>query len=234
MNLSFVIVGVGGVGMNIAISLVQIQKILDHQIKEIHLVDYDIIEKSNLNRLPMLNYIGKPKTHSLADFILTNIGYENINVFPYCGDGLKYLKSGFHINGTNNILIILDCTDRTIVQKQVLEIAKNRPGGYDTIYMRVGNENNIVNIEFNDNYASKLKVHQQGYVSTPTNPYYISGTLFLFYYELTKFLSECIHFDEIKYDKFYKSRKVTYDLDLFENLNFIKHYKKSTDEVSNG
>jgi len=220
-NLRFIIVGVGGVGMNIAIQLVQIKEII-MPIKRIDFIDYDIIESSNLNRLPMLNYIGQPKPHALMDFIINNISTD-IDMHPYYGDGIDWLNNKFDLH-YNDFTILLDCTDRTYIQSILLKTFRKKVSFEKGVYCRVGNENNIVNIEFNSNYAETLKVHEQGYTSTPTNPFYVAGTTYLFFYEIRKYIDDYINnrLSDINVRK----RKITYDLDLYYNLNFINHYER--------
>lgn len=221
-NLRFIIVGVGGVGMNIAIQLVQMKEII-MSISRIDLIDYDIIENSNLNRLPMLNYIGQPKPQALMDFIMNNISTD-IDIYPYYGDGIEWFEKKVNFS-PHNFIVLLDCTDRTYIQSLLLKTFRKKISYKQGVYCRVGNENNIVNIEINSNYAETIKHHEQGYISTPTNPFYVAGTTYLFFYEIRKYIDDYLN-DRLN-DVKNRKRKITYDLDLYSNLNFINHYKRS-------
>lgn len=209
--LNIIIAGIGGIGMNLAISLSQIEKIADIPIDSLYLIDPDIIEEKNLNRLPMKKYIGQPKTHALLKFINDNIR-RDLLIHVYMGDARSHLVKIIDrlYCDNNNHNIVIDCTDRTIIQKDIIDICRS----YNISYMRIGNENNIVTIEINKNYAETLKKHFMGYESTPTNPFYVGGTLSIVYYHLNKLIRRCINKKEYITSK-------TYDLDNYEKLNHI-------------
>ena len=80
---TFMVLGCGGVGANFAESLVRTGA------KKLVLVDYDKVEKANLNRYFSEKYIGKNKVDSLSD-ILKKINKEvEIKTYPYA---VKHLR----------------------------------------------------------------------------------------------------------------------------------------------
>jgi adenylyltransferase/sulfurtransferase len=76
-NLTVSILGIGGIGCNLAILLTRLG------VKKIHLIDYDIVEASNLNRQTLFSKkdIGKSKTISAKNTLdnLDNLNSEIVN-----------------------------------------------------------------------------------------------------------------------------------------------------------
>lgn len=93
-NSSVAVAGLGGLGSNIAVSLARIG------VGELFLVDFDIVEPSNLNRqCYYVRHIGMPKTDALTEQLkeinpFINVRSKNIRVNKY---NAKELFEGFDV-----------------------------------------------------------------------------------------------------------------------------------------
>lgn len=111
-NLSVLILGVGGVGSYAAESLARIG------IKNITLVDYDIVDITNINRqiMALHSTIGKKKIDVLKERIL-DIN-PNCNVIIY---NMFLNKDNFNILDNHHIDYIIDCCDSVDAKKLLID-----------------------------------------------------------------------------------------------------------------
>ena len=133
MRKKVLIIGAGGIGSWVAISLALKGNY------SITVFDGDKVDESNLNRLPFKGKVGECKTDALREFLKDNIAtnYE--------------LKAfALYFNANNSALadrdydIVVDCTDDFSSQKLVWEWCSNLPG---TQYLRVGSRGNHFTIQ---------------------------------------------------------------------------------------
>lgn len=93
-NSKVAIAGLGGLGSHIAVMLAR------SGVGQLHLVDFDIVDLSNLNRqVYTVDELGMPKTEGLKRILLKinpyiNVSYENIKVD---NENIKQLFTGFNI-----------------------------------------------------------------------------------------------------------------------------------------
>ncbi len=93
-NSKVAIAGLGGLGSHIAVMLAR------SGVGQLHLVDFDIVDLSNLNRqVYTVDELGMPKTEALKRILLKinpyiNVSYENIKVD---NENIKQLFTGFNI-----------------------------------------------------------------------------------------------------------------------------------------
>ncbi len=123
---SVLIVGCGGLGSTIAVYLAA------SGIGKIHLVDFDLIDNSNLHRQVFytLDDVGKPKAATLANFIkqrapFTEVNFSNIAVTK---------ETVFELIST--VDIVVDGTD-SLPTKYLLNdacVLKNKPLVYGSLY----------------------------------------------------------------------------------------------------
>lgn len=113
-NSSCVICGLGGLGSNAAISLAR------SGVGKIKLIDYDIVEPSNINRQAyFIEHIGKYKTEALKEIIGKISPCINVEI------------SNVHLNEDNimeeclNYHVILECFDNTQSKMMLIEKCVN-------------------------------------------------------------------------------------------------------------
>lgn len=93
-NSKVAIAGLGGLGSHIAVMLAR------SGVGQLHLVDFDIVDLSNLNRqVYNVDELGMPKTEALKRILLKinpyiNVSYENVKVD---NKNIKQLFTGFNI-----------------------------------------------------------------------------------------------------------------------------------------
>lgn len=93
-NSKVAIAGLGGLGSHIAVMLAR------SGVGQLHLVDFDIVDLSNLNRqVYTVDELGMPKTEALKRILLKinpyiNVSYENVKVD---NKNIKQLFTGFNI-----------------------------------------------------------------------------------------------------------------------------------------
>ena len=93
-NSKVAIAGLGGLGSHIAVMLAR------SGVGHLHLVDFDIVDLSNLNRqVYTVDELGMPKTEALKRILLKinpyiNVSYENVKVD---NKNIKQLFTGFNI-----------------------------------------------------------------------------------------------------------------------------------------
>ena len=93
-NSKVAIAGLGGLGSHIAVMLAR------SGVGQLHLVDFDIVDLSNLNRqVYTVDELGMPKTEALKGILLKinpyiNVSYENVKVD---NKSIKQLFTGFNI-----------------------------------------------------------------------------------------------------------------------------------------
>ena len=93
-NSKVAIAGLGGLGSHIAVMLAR------SGVGQLHLVDFDILDLSNLNRqVYTVDELGMPKTEALKRILLKinpyiNVSYENVKVD---NKNIKQLFTGFNI-----------------------------------------------------------------------------------------------------------------------------------------
>lgn len=114
------IAGLGGLGSNVAISLVRLG------IGKLVLIDYDVVEPSNLNRQQyFINHIGMLKTEALKDQL------RNIN--PYVNVETKniYLEEGDVKNCFKECEIVVEAFDNPISKAMLVNtLLKQCPEKY--------------------------------------------------------------------------------------------------------
>lgn len=93
-NSKVAIAGLGGLGSHIAVMLAR------SGVGQLHLVDFDIVDLSNLNRqVYKVDELGMPKTEALKGILLKinpymNVSFENIKVD---NENVKQIFTGFNI-----------------------------------------------------------------------------------------------------------------------------------------
>jgi tRNA A37 threonylcarbamoyladenosine dehydratase len=116
---SCLIIGVGGVGSWTAYDMASIG------VKKIILVDYDIVESSNLNRTPFkISHIGKSKVEAMAELILER--REDCNVVP-----IRDRIENVNIFVIRDVDVVIDCRDNATPLHKLLEKKCKIIGGYD-------------------------------------------------------------------------------------------------------
>lgn len=208
MKVDFVFLGVGGLGTNLAVAIAHFGKNwkinagnsynkneIAIETNRLVFMDPDIVEESNLNRLPLKAHVGEPKTYALKDFIEKNVNNDLV-IVPYVGDarvGLDNVIKLYKEEKTkDHKIVIFDTTDRTLVQKDLITKYRKlllKPGAKaskNSVFIHVSNENEFVCVEVNSLHAERLEKHHTGYLATPTNSFYVSGTLALAYAEIRK------------------------------------------------
>ncbi|CCD22671.1 NEDD8-activating protein UBA3 NDAI_0A05160 [Naumovozyma dairenensis CBS 421] len=128
MDLKVLILGAGGLGCEILKNLTMMQ------VKEIHIVDMDTIELSNLNRQFLFSDddIGKSKSITAAKYINEEHHYKKrrgVNVIPYHQDlttfPIEFFKQfDFVISGLDSII------PRRFINEKLIEIT--RETGFET------------------------------------------------------------------------------------------------------
>lgn len=116
---SAVVIGVGGVGSWVALDLAMIG------VKELYIVDPDIVEKTNLNRTPFkLSQIGLPKVSAISELILER--RNDVKIYSFKSD----IEMVVNVIPKNTVII--DCRDNSIPIK-LLSFKKYNliTGGYD-------------------------------------------------------------------------------------------------------
>lgn len=116
-NISVFIVGLGGVGFNVALQLAM------SGVPQFYLCDYDEIEAHNLNRLPVtMQDIGQRKV-DVAKQQIKNLR-DDASVISFNGKFREMMLP------TPTVDWIVDCSDLLKVQMEIHEIAKNRGINY--------------------------------------------------------------------------------------------------------
>ena len=137
-NSHVVVMGLGGLGSNVAVGLAQ------SGVKKITVVDFDIVEPSNINRTVgySLNSVGIKKTKALSDYIFSNYPWCKINVIDARIlsriDFLKILKE------IEKVDLVVNCIDRPHKAKYFISdicVERNIPfikGGYSGYFGGIG------------------------------------------------------------------------------------------------
>ena len=112
------IIGLGGLGSNIAISLVRMG------VGQLKLLDYDVVEPSNLNRQQYyFKQIGKLKTEAMKEIL------ENINPFTKIQMVNEYLKEGRIKDIFDDVNILIEAVDnpktKAIIVNECLSTMEN-------------------------------------------------------------------------------------------------------------
>lgn len=116
-NISVFIIGIGGVGFNVALQLAM------SGVPQIYLCDYDVFEPHNLNRIPVgTDAIGRKKVQVAKEQIKQLRDETSIIAF----DG-KFRQM---MLPSSSVDWVVDCSDRLQVQKEVYEIANSRGINY--------------------------------------------------------------------------------------------------------
>ncbi|MCK9288508.1 MAG: ThiF family adenylyltransferase [Sphaerochaetaceae bacterium] len=123
-NRNGIIVGAGGIGSWVAILAAMTG------IPKLHIMDFDHLEVSNLNRLPFtLEDIGREKTKVVADFISNIRPDTEVETYGECSKlalGMAYNPDMYNT--------LFDCTDRISIQK----FLSNWCDEMGVTYVRVG------------------------------------------------------------------------------------------------
>jgi len=149
-NIKVGILGIGGIGYNFALQLAM------SGVKDIYMFDADVIESSNLNRLPVpMTFIGKNKAVCAKLMIEQMRTDTNIMAFPY-NFSEKFLPS-------EPLDWMVDCTDVYSTQLENEKIAKAR----GMKYMKIGYDGERIGIH---NSIGKWGTGEEtdGYTVTPS------------------------------------------------------------------
>jgi molybdopterin/thiamine biosynthesis adenylyltransferase len=133
-----VILGVGGIGSNIAVGLAQ------SGTKKITIVDFDLVESSNINRTVgySLNSVGKKKTKVLSNYIIRNYPWCKIN--PIEAKILSRKDFQRILDRLNSIDLVVNCIDRPINTRYYISdicVERSIPfikGGYSGYFGAIG------------------------------------------------------------------------------------------------
>lgn len=128
-DISVIIVGCGGVGFNFGLQLAM------SGVKKIYLFDNDVIEESNLNRLPVpWSVIGKNKASILKQMIDQIRPNLNVLAFPYKFKEVMLPHS--------KVDWLVDCTDKIKTQEELQSIALN----HSIKYVKLGYDGERIGI----------------------------------------------------------------------------------------
>lgn len=148
-NASVLVVGCGGLGSPIAVYLAS------SGLGKIHLVDFDIIEETNLHRQVFyaLDDVGKPKAEVLSNFIKKRAPFTEVTFTnkPITKDNVFELISG--------VDIVVDGTD-SLPTKYLLNdacVIKNKPLVYGSLYKFDGYVATFNVLQKEGNYSTNLR-----------------------------------------------------------------------------
>lgn len=192
-----IVVGVGGVGTNVGLSFVHFKKVIKEDnievpLDSITIIDPDLVEEKNLNRLPFKKYIGMLKVHAFEYYVRENIDsdipivcYPDLaqKALPMAMDELTFMSEPECTDGKKRVLVI-DCTDSVQAQSYIFAQCQSMTQQTDVHfwYTRIGNENNSIHIESSRTTAdSGWGEGQTGYISTQTNQFYINAVCHYFH-----------------------------------------------------
>lgn len=124
---SVAVLGVGGIGSWVGLFFALVG------VKELVLVDNDIVEDTNLNRTPFrLDQVGMPKVQALAELIYER--REDIEVYPL----IKLETEEFTKKFLRDVDIIIDCRDgEKFFEEEELQKKVAAKLGYDGVGMTV-------------------------------------------------------------------------------------------------
>ncbi len=155
------IIGCGGVGAWLGIYSAMIG------IQEIHLFDSDVIEISNLNRLPYpIEAIATRKTEELKRIIQEL--RPNIKVIAHDNIDIEYISPQLLLCD-----YIFDCTDNYSVQKAIYKYTKDNKKKY----IRGGYDGNHITITSNIPEWDIEETDVSGYSQPPTPSYIIPASI---------------------------------------------------------
>jgi len=189
----YIIVGVGGIGSNLAIALAQmyvgnVKFDGKSEIKSITIIDFDVVEEKNLNRLPFKKSVGELKVEALKEYIANQVGEV-----PLISYATRWEDVGNNvlndIKETNETALVVDCTDNTAVQRNIfLDVVSHQRD--NLIYAHIGNENEQVSIEINRSLVAEANWGNDfaGYLSTQTNSFFVAKTISIFHDLWTMYL----------------------------------------------
>jgi molybdopterin/thiamine biosynthesis adenylyltransferase len=145
------VVGCGGTGFWTAILLAM------SGVEELILVDYDMVEVSNLNRLPLEDsYIGMEKTAAVREFITQIRKFVRIEIHD---KRIEKPEDCMILRG-----MVFCCTDN--LKSQQIICAYCRKNNFR--YQRVGYDGTVLNVSKAFPLSFKQPVEQDGYTTTPS------------------------------------------------------------------
>lgn len=151
-NIKVIVSGVGGIGYNFVIQLAM------SGVKDIYMFDPDVIEASNLNRLPIpFSFIGKNKADCAKLMVEQMRNDVNIMSFPY-----KFSERMLPSNMTFDWFV--DCTDIFETQLINQEFAKAN----NMKYVKLGYDGERIGIHDKIGMWNDGEPEVDGYTVTPS------------------------------------------------------------------
>ena len=177
--MNIVIVGAGGIGTHVAINLAHLKRANEkvfyrYNIDSIIVVDADVVEMKNLNRLPYKKYVGMHKVEALQNYIKENI--MDLELLRY-GNLWQEVENEIEelLDDANEVALVIDCTDNSQAQTAIYNFCRVK---HHFGYVHVGNQNENITIEINRSmHVCDFGTAPEGYISTQTNAFYVARTM---------------------------------------------------------